>query len=107
MSSLTLLDRMLIIAQFELEAMQRGDVDGAISFFEERIALLDQLQMTQDEISSEDCRMKLLALQGYHQIIYEEGLKLKEQIKQNLLNTRGQRSASKRYANARGLNFYR
>ena len=34
MSSLTLLDRMLIIAQFELEAMQQGDVDGAISFFE-------------------------------------------------------------------------
>lgn len=107
MSSLTLLDRMLIIAQYELEAMQRGDVDGAISFFEERIALLDQLQMTQDEIDSDDCRMKLLALQGYHQIIYEEGLKLKEQIRQNLLKTRGHRSASKRYANARGLNFYR
>ena len=51
MSSLTILDRMLIIAQFELEAMQRGDVDGAISFFEERVALLDQLQVNQDEIA--------------------------------------------------------
>ncbi|UWX04934.1 hypothetical protein JBF11_05455 [Taurinivorans muris] len=106
MSSLTLLDRMLIIAQFELEAMQQGDVDGAISFFEERVALLDQLQVNQDE-NSEDCKMKLLALQGFHQIIYEEGLKLKEQIRQNLLESRVQRSASKRYANARGLNFYR
>lgn len=107
MSSLTILDRMLIIAQFELEAMQRGDVDGAISFFEERVALLDQLQVNQDEINSEDCKMKLLALQGFHQVIYEEGLKLKEQIRQNLLESRVQRSASKRYANARGLNFYR
>ncbi len=107
MSSLTLLDRMLIIAQFELEAMQKGDVDGAISFFEERVALLDQLHFTQDELNSEDCKMKLLALQGYHQIIYEEGVKLKEQIRQNLLQTRSQRSASKRYANAQGHNFYR
>ena len=64
MSSLTLLDRMLIIAQFELEAMQQGDVDGAISFFEERVALLDQLQVNQDE-NSEDCKMKLLALHGF------------------------------------------
>lgn len=104
---LTLLDRMLIIAQFELEAMQRGDVDGAISFFEERVKLLDQLQSCHDEINSEECKMKLLALQGYHQIIYEEGLKLKEQIRENLLKSRGQRSASKRYANARGHNFYR
>jgi hypothetical protein len=107
MSSLTLLDRMLIIAQYELEAMQRGDVDGAISFFEERVALLDQLQINQDEINSEDCKMKLLALQGFHQIIYEEGVKLKEQIRENLLNSRAQRSVSKRYANARGQNFYR
>lgn len=107
MSSLTLLDRMLIIAQFELEAMQRGDVDGAISFFEERVALLDQLQVNQDEINSEDCKMKLLALQGFHQVIYEEGLKLKEQIRQNLLNSQAQRSVSKRYANARAHNFYR
>ncbi len=107
MSSLTILDRMLIIAQFELEAMQRGDVDGAISFFEERVALLDQLQVNQDEINSEDCKMKLLALQGFHQVIYEEGLKLKEQIKQNLLNSQAQRSVSKRYANARILNFSR
>lgn len=107
MSSLTILDRMLIIAQFELEAMQRGDVDGAISFFEERVALLDQLQVNQDEINSEDCKMKLLALQGFHQVIYEEGLKLKEQIKQNLLNSQAQRSVSKRYANARVLNFSR
>lgn len=104
---LTLLDRMLIIAQFELEAMERGDVDGAISFFEERVKLLDQLQSCRDEINSEECKMKLLALQGYHQIIYEEGLKLKEQIKENLLKSRSQRSASKRYANARGHNFYR
>lgn len=107
MSSLTLLDRMLIIAQYELEAMQRGDVDGAISFFEERVALLEQLQVNQDEINSEDCKMKLLALQGFHQIIYEEGLKLKEQIRQNLLNSQAQRSISKRYANARSLNFSR
>lgn len=107
MSSLTILDRMLIIAQFELEAMQRGDVDGAISFFEERVALLDQLQVNQDEINSEDFKMKLLALQGFHQVIYEEGLKLKEQIKQNLLNSQAQRSVSKRYANARVLNFSR
>ena len=87
--------------------MQRGDVDGAISFFEERVALLDQLQVNQDEINSEDCKMKLLALQGFHQVIYEEGLKLKEQIKQNLLNSQAQRSVSKRYANARILNFSR
>ena len=107
MNSLTLLDRMLIIAQYELEAMQRGDVDGAISFFEERVALLDELRIGQDEINSEDCKMKLLALQGFHQVIYEEGLKLKEQIKQNLLNSQAQRSVSKRYANARILNFSR
>ena len=38
---------------------------------------------------------------------YEEGVKLKEQIRENLLNSRAQRSVSKRYANARGQNFYR
>ena len=97
--SLTLLDRMLIIAQHELEAMQQGDVDGAISFFEERTELLQQLQQQHDEVNDDDCKVKLLALQGYHQLIYDEGLKLRDSIKKSLQKNKSTSSVAKRYAN--------
>lgn len=104
--SLTLLDRMLIIAQHELEAMQQGDIDSAISFFEERTELLTQVQENHDEANAEDCKVKLLALQGYHQLIYEEGLKLRDSIKESLQKNRAHGAVAKRYANNRGNNSH-
>ena len=39
-TNLTLLDRALILAQHELEAMRSGDVENAESHFHERIELM-------------------------------------------------------------------
>ena len=95
--SLTILDRALIIAQHELDAMRRGDVDDAIVFFEERGTLLDQAVHTKDEDTVEDYRVKLIALQGYHQLIHEEGTVLLQQIKDSLIQTRTNHKMARKY----------
>ena len=43
---------------------------------------------TLDEETSEDYRVKLIALQGYNQLIHEEGRELLEQIRSQLVSAR-------------------
>lgn len=99
--SLTILDRALIIAQHELDAMRKGDVDNAISFFRERGALLNEAMYTKDEDNDDDYRMKLIALQGYHQTIHREGVKLLEDIKASLIKSKSSSKMIKGYAQTR------
>lgn len=99
--SLTLLDRALIIAQHELDAMRRGDVDGAANFLDERTGLLYQAIETKDEQSQDDFQLKIVALQGYHQTVQAEGEKLLNQIKAGLINSRKSVNMVKQYSRAR------
>ena len=97
---LTLLDRALISAQHELDAMRRGDVEAAESHFHDRGALMDQAASTLDEQAPEDYRIKLIALQGYNQMIFEEGQVLLKSIKSTLLKCREGTRQAKGYARA-------
>lgn len=99
-SSLTLLDRALILAQHELDAMRQGDVEAAESHFHERSGLMDQAASTLDEAAPEDYRIKLIALQGYNQMIYEEGQLLLKSIKEGLLKHRSTTRQARGYAKA-------
>lgn len=102
-ANLTLLDRALILAQHELEAMRNGDVESAESHFNERTELMRQAVETRDEETVDDYRVKLIALQGYNQIIHEEGQELLEQIRAQLIAARGSMRGVKGYARARLL----
>lgn len=95
---LTLLDRALILAQHELDAMRSGDVEGAEVHFDERKILMDQAYATLDESDPDDYRVKLIALQGYNQMIYEEGKLQLDKIRQNLLRSRESSRQAKGYA---------
>ncbi len=53
-ASLTLLDRALILAQHELDALRAGDVETAEQHFDERSALMDQALETMDEQDPDD-----------------------------------------------------
>ncbi len=97
-AQLTLLDRALILAQHELDAMRSGDVDTAGLFFNERAGLLARVAEADDEQDPEDFRMKLVALQGYNQMICEEGHELLERIRAELLNARGNTRRARGYA---------
>lgn len=99
-TSLTLLDRALILAQHELEAMRAGDVEAAEGHFGERSILMDQAADTLDEEDVDDYRVKLIALQGYNQLIHEEGQELLEQIRQQLMASRGTIKCNKSYVRA-------
>lgn len=102
-ASLTLLDRALILAQHELEAMRAGDVETAETHFGERSLLMDQAGETLDEEDVEDYRLKLIALQGYNQLIHEEGQELLETIRQQLLSSRKTLRRNRCYVRARML----
>ncbi len=99
--SLTMLDKALIIAQHELEAMRRGDIEDVALFFDERGVLLNKAMHSNDEQSVDDYRLKLLALQGYHQIIHEEGTVLLNQIRNSLIKTKKQSKIARSYINQR------
>lgn len=99
--ALTILDRALIIAQHELDAMRKGDIDTAISFFHERAALLNEVVYTKDEENDSDARMKLIALQGYHNIIYKEGHKILAEIKESLIKSKSTGKMIRGYAQTR------
>ena len=58
---------------------------------------------TLDEETSEDYRVKLIALQGYNQLIHEEGRELLEQIRSQLVSARSTIRGVKGYARARLL----
>jgi len=86
--SATLLDRALVLAQHELEAIRAGDVESAEQHFGERSLLMEQAAETPDEQKAEDYRHKLIALEGYNQILQEEGQELLEKIRQQLQGSR-------------------
>lgn len=95
--SLTILDRILIIAQHELDAMRQGNIDDAADFFKERGRLIDQAMHTKDEENVDDYRVKLIALQGYHQIIHEEGTMLLNKIRTSLIQSKTHSKIAKSY----------
>ena len=102
-SSLTLLDKALILAQHELEAMRAGDVEAAELHLDQREILLDQAHAIHDEQTPEDYRLKLIALQGYNQLIHEEGTELLESIRHDLLVARDSGRCARSYARVRRL----
>ena len=99
-ASLTLLDRAMILAQHELDALRAGDVETAESHFDERAALMDQARKTMDEQDPDDYRVKLIALQGYNQMIQEEGRELLEKIRLQLVDARSGMRRARGYAKA-------
>lgn len=99
-ASLTLLDRAMILAQHELDALRAGDVETAETHFDERAALMDQARETMDEQDPDDYRVKLIALQGYNQMIQEEGRELLEKIRLQLVDARSSMRRSRGYAKA-------
>ena len=99
-ASLTLLDRAMILAQHELDALRAGDVETAESHFDERAALMDQARETMDEQDPDDYRVKLIALQGYNQMIQEEGRELLEKIRLQLVDARSSMRRARGYAKA-------
>ena len=96
--SLTLLDRAMILAQHELEAMRVGDVDTAQHHFDERAILMDLASKIDDERDQTDYRVKLIALQGYNMMIHEEGQELLTKIRHQLLDARSPARAMRGYA---------
>lgn len=103
-ASLTILDRALILAQHELDAMRAGDVERAELHFDERSLLLDEAYTTFDEQDPDDYRVKLIALQGYSQLIKEEGQELLEKIRRQLMDARFTTRRAKGYARVIMLN---
>lgn len=99
-ASLTLLDRALILAQHELDALRAGDVETAELHFDERSTLMDQAADTLDEQDPDDYRVKLIALQGYNQLIREEGQELLEKIRLQLVGSRKTIHRTRSYAKA-------
>ncbi len=95
---LTILDRALILAQHELDALRAGDVETAELHFDERSILLDQAIETMDEQDPDDYRVKLIALQGYNQLIQEEGQELLEKIRLQLASARKTSRRARGYA---------
>lgn len=99
-ASLTLLDRALILAQHELDALRAGDVETAELHFDERATLMDQAADTLDEQDPDDYRVKLIALQGYNQLIREEGQELLEKIRLQLVDARKTTHRTRSYMKA-------
>ncbi len=97
---LTMLDRALILAQHELEALNAGNVEEAESYFMERSELLSLAYNQHDEVNNEDYVIKLIALQGYNQLICEVGESLKESIRGNILASQKTTKAAKAYMNS-------
>ncbi len=99
--SLTVLDKALIIAQHELEAMRKGDVEKVALFFEERTKLLKRAMHSNDEQNIDDYRIKVGALQGYHQIIYEEGMATLNSLRATLIKSKKKTKMVKSYISQR------
>lgn len=97
---LTLLDRALILAQHELDALRNGDVERAETHFDERFQLLNQAATTNDELEPEDYYVKLMALQGYNAMIRDEGRELLESIRVQLVQVKGNSRRIKGYTRA-------
>lgn len=95
--SSTILDRTIVIAQHELNAMRQGNIDDAALLFKERGELIDQAMHIKDEKNIDDYRRKLIALQGYQQIIHEEGTIILNQIRASLMQSKSIGKVAKRY----------
>lgn len=98
MPVLTLLDRALILAQHELDAMRNGDVDAAEEHFNERESLMMEAARVVDEDDPDDYYVKLIAIQGYNQLIRDEGAELLEQIRAQVVDLRQTNKAARGYA---------
>ena len=103
MSTLTLLDKALILAQHELEAMRSGDVEKAEFHLDQRELLLAQAHAAHDEQNPDDYRLKLIALQGYNQMIREEGTELLETLRGQILDSRAGARCVQGYVRAQYL----
>ena len=98
------------IDRIEASKHKRGRVlvfleDGSLLKVTEQELLTFGLRAgdTLDEETSEDYRVKLIALQGYNQLIHEEGRELLEQIRSQLVSARSTIRGVKGYARARLL----
>ncbi len=98
MVALTLLDRALILAQHELDAMRSGDVESAEEHFNEREGLMLEAARVMDEEEPDDYYVKLIAIQGYNQLIREEGAELLAQIRSQVVDIRQTTKAARGYA---------
>ncbi len=98
MAALTLLDRALILAQHELDAMRSGEVEAAEEHFNEREGLMAEAARVMDEDDPDDYYVKLIAIQGYNQLIREEGAELLEQIRAQVVDLRQTTKAARGYA---------
>ncbi len=94
---LSMLDRALILAQHELEALNAGNVEEAESYFMERSELLSKAYNNHDEVSTEDYVIKLIAIQGYNQLICEVGEELKASLRSDILASQKSTKAAKAY----------
>ncbi len=97
MSTLTMLDRALILAQHELDALNEGNVEAAESHFMDRAEIITNAHKEHDEENSEDYVIKLIALQGYNQLICEVGEKLKDSMRVDILASKKSTHAAKSY----------
>ncbi len=97
MSTLTMLDRAMILAQHELEALNEGDIENAERFFMDRAEILARAYKGHDEENNEDYVFKLVAIQGYNQIIYDVGTALKEEVLTDLRTMGKRTNAAKSY----------
>ncbi len=94
---LTMLDRALIHAQYELDALSSGDIEVAESHCSDRAELLNLVYQEHDEESNEDYVVKLIALQGYNQLICDAGEELKKSIHNELYGAKKSTRAAKAY----------
>ncbi len=97
MSTLTMLDRAMILAQHELEALNEGDIQNAEKFFMDRAEILARAYQGHDEENNEDYVFKLVAIQGYNQIIYDVGTALKDEIFTDLRSIGKKANVAKSY----------
>ncbi len=97
MSTLTMLDRAMILAQHELEALNEGDIKNAEKFFMDRAEILTRAYQEHDEENNEDYVFKLVAIQGYNQIIYDVGTTLRDEVKASLVPMAKKTNAAKSY----------
>ncbi len=93
----TMLDRVLILAQHERKALKDGNVDLAVEFFEERSALLAVAREKHDEENDREYLFKLAAIQGYDEMNYAIGDKLRTSIKESLQGTKKSNKVAKSY----------
>ena len=82
------LDRAIIIAEQEYEALRNEDIGVVENLAEERGRLLDSALVKADEVPKRELCDRLIRLQGLQQKLYDEAFRQREAVRTQLAHTK-------------------